>query len=78
MRIRYDGVVVGEYAADLIVEDSVLIELKAVRLLDADHSAQCLNYLKASGITLCLLINFGRPRVEIKRIILTPDGVRAS
>jgi len=78
MKIRYDGVIVGEYAADLLVEDLVLVELKAVKLLDEVHSAQCLNYLRASGITLCLLINFGRPRVEIKRIILTPDGTRAS
>lgn len=71
MQVRYDEVVVGEYVADLFVEGCVLVELKAVKLLDEVHTAQCLNYLKATGIQLCLLINFGRPRVDIKRIVLT-------
>lgn len=47
--VRYDGVVVGEYIADLRVEDSVLVELKAVNALDEVHAAQCLNYLKGHG-----------------------------
>jgi GxxExxY protein len=68
--VRYDGVAVGEYAVDLLVEQSVLVELKAVRALDDIHRAQCLNYLKASGLRLCLLINFGNTRLEIKRIVL--------
>jgi GxxExxY protein len=68
--VRYDGVEVGEYAVDLLVEQSVLVELKAVRALDDIHRAQCLNYLKASGLRLCLLINFGNTRLEIKRIVL--------
>jgi GxxExxY protein len=72
-QIKYDGAIVGEYTADIVVAESVLVELKAVKLLDDIHSAQCLNYLKATGISICLLINFGRPRVEIKRIILTAD-----
>jgi GxxExxY protein len=66
--VRYDGIVVGEYAADLLVEGAVLAELKAVRALDDIHRAQCLNYLKATGLRLCLLLNFGNPRLEIKRI----------
>lgn len=70
MTVRYDGVVVGEYAVDLLVEQTVLVELKVVRTLDDIHQAQCLNYLKASGLHLCLLLNFGRPRLEIKRIAL--------
>jgi GxxExxY protein len=65
--VRYDGVVVGEYVADLVVEGCVLIELKACKSLDDIHSAQCLNYLKATNFPVCLLINFGRPKVEIKR-----------
>ena len=69
IEIRYDGIVVGEYVADLLVEGSVLVELKAVRSLDDQHLAQCLNYLKATGLRVCLLINFGRPRVEIKRVV---------
>jgi GxxExxY protein len=48
----------------------VLIEFKAVKALDDVHMAQCLNYLKATGLTVCLLINFGKPKVEIKRVVL--------
>src|SRR6267142_2985398 len=73
MKVLYDEVVVGTYVADVVVEDSVLVEIKAVKLLDEILSAQCLNYLKATGLSLCLLINFGRPRVDIKRVILTTD-----
>jgi len=76
MKVLYDEVVVGTYLADVVVEDSVLVEIKAVKLLDEIHSAQCLNYLKAIGLPLCLLINFGRPRVDIKRLILTTDTNR--
>jgi GxxExxY protein len=76
IQIRYDGILVGEYVADLLVEGTVLVELKAVKSLDDIHAAQCLNYLKATGIQICLLINFGRPRVEIKRIVLTTDARR--
>ena len=61
---------VGEFAADLLVEGCVLVELKAARALDDIHRAQCLNYLKATGLTVCLLINFGRPKVEVKRLVL--------
>ena len=76
MKVLYDEVVVGTYLADVVVEDSVLVEIKAVKLLDEIHSAQCLNYLKATGLPLCLLINFGRPRVDIKRLILKTDTNR--
>src|SRR5271166_554520 len=70
--VRYDGVVVGEYTADLLVDHSIILELKAVRALYDIHRAQCLNYLKATGLQLCLLINFGNPRLEIKRLVLGP------
>src|SRR6266446_8146975 len=76
MEVRYDEVVVGTYVADVVVEDSVLLEIKAVKLFDEIHTAQCLNYLKATGLPICLLINFGRPRVDIKRVILTTDTSR--
>jgi GxxExxY protein len=76
MKVLYDEEVVGTYLADVVVEHSVLVEIKAVKLLDEIHSAQCLNYLKATGLPLCLLINFGRPRVDIKRLILTSDTSR--
>jgi GxxExxY protein len=49
-------------------EDCIVVELKAVKVLDEAHWAQCLNYLKATGLRLCLLLNFGKPRVEIKCI----------
>jgi GxxExxY protein len=67
--VHYDDVVVGEYVADLLVEGKVLLELKAVKALDEVHVAQCLNYLNATGLTVCLLINFGKPKVEIRRIV---------
>ena len=67
--VEYDGQTVGEYFADLLVEDSVLLELKAVSALNEIHMAQCLNYLKASGLKVCLLLNFGKPRLEIQRIV---------
>jgi GxxExxY protein len=66
--IHYDGVVVGEYAADLLVEGVLLVELKAVKELDDIHFAQCLNYLRATNLRLCLLMNFAKPKVEIRRI----------
>jgi GxxExxY protein len=69
LEVHYDGIVVGEYFADLLVESSVIVELKAVRVLDEIHMAQCMNYLKATGLKVCLLINFGTPRVEVKRIV---------
>jgi GxxExxY protein len=69
--VFYDGIVVGEYVVDILVQNanvSVLVELKAVKQLNDIHLAQCLNYLKAGHMKLCLLINFGTPKVEIKRI----------
>jgi GxxExxY protein len=67
--VNYDGVVVGEYVADLLVENEILVELKAVKALDNVHMAQCMNYLKATGLQVCLLINFGAPRIEVKRVL---------
>jgi GxxExxY protein len=61
-------VIVGEYTADLIVEDQVIVELKVVGALGDLHVPQCRNYLRATGKPLCLLINVGRPKVEIRRI----------
>ncbi len=69
IKVRYDGVVVGEFIADLLIEKCVLIELKAVRAFDEIHTAQCHNYLRATGLSVCLLINFGNPKVQIKRIV---------
>ena len=70
MVVRYDGIVIGEYTVDLLVERIILVELKAAKAIEDIHRAQCLNYLKATGLHLCLLLNFGKPRLEIKRIVL--------
>ena len=67
--VYYDDIVAGEYIADILVEDKVVVELKAVKKLDEIHMAQCMNYLHATGLHVCLLINFGNPRVEVKRIV---------
>jgi GxxExxY protein len=67
--IAYKNHNVGDYFADLLVEDVLLAELKCVDRLTSEHIAQCLNYLRASRLTLCLLINFQKPKVEWKRII---------
>jgi GxxExxY protein len=64
--IEYDGVTVRTHVADLLMEDAV-VEIKAVRALDTNHDAQCLNYLRATGLTVCLLMNFANPRLEIRR-----------
>jgi GxxExxY protein len=67
--VMYDGVMVGEYFIDLLVEASLLVELKTVAELSGAHRAQCLNYLRATGMHLCLLMNFGRTRLEVRRVV---------
>jgi GxxExxY protein len=67
--VLYDEVVVGEYVADLLVEQKVLVELKAARGIDPIHEAQLLNYLKATGTRVGLILNFGTPRVGIRRLV---------
>jgi GxxExxY protein len=67
--VAYKGHSVGEYFADLLIEDALVVELKCVERLAGEHTAQCLNYLRASGVTLCLLVNFQQPKVEWKRIV---------
>ncbi len=69
VHILYDGTCAGDYYADLLVQGSVMVELKAVRELDAILMAQCLNYLKATGLKICLLVNFGTPKIQIKRLV---------
>ncbi len=59
--VTYKGEYVGEYYADILVENVLVVELKCVECLAREHTAQCLNYLRASGKSLCLLVNFRRP-----------------
>jgi GxxExxY protein len=69
IQIHYDREVIGDYTADIVVEDKVILELKAVKEIHPVHEAQLVNYLKATGMEVGLLINFG-DRVEIKRKVL--------
>ena len=71
LAITYDGIVTGEYVADMIVERALLVELKAANALNEAHHAQCINYRRASGLCSGSLLNFGMKRLEIKRIANT-------
>ncbi len=70
IKVYYDGVIVGEYIADLFIEDCVIVEIKALKVLEESHLSQCLNYLKATKIKIGLSINFGRPKIEVRRVAL--------
>ena len=67
LKVRFRGVVVGDFYADLLVEEKILIELKAVNSFANEHFAQLLNYLKATNIEVGLIINFGKPKLEYRR-----------
>jgi GxxExxY protein len=67
--ISYKGHPAGEYFADILVEDVLVLELKCVDRLANEHTAQCLNYLRASGRSVCLWVNFQKPKVQWKRIV---------
>jgi len=69
IKVWYEGVVVGDFAADLLVEDSVIVELKAASGIDPIHGAQCLNYLRATDLRVGLVLNFGKPKLEIERVV---------
>jgi GxxExxY protein len=69
LAVTYKGRSVGEYFAYILVEDALVVELKCAERLADQDTAQCLNHLRASGTTLCLLINFRKPKVEWKRIV---------
>ena len=69
--VRYKGAVVGDYFADILVERAVVCEIKASGDLATAHQAQLLHYLKATGIEVGLLLNFGRPSVQVKRMAKT-------
>jgi len=68
--ISFHGRVVGEYFADILVENSIILELKAQDRIALIHKAQTLNYLKGTGFRLALLINFGKQRLEYERLVL--------
>ncbi len=69
VQVRYEGEIVGDYITDILVQDCVIIEIKAISTLGRVHLSQCSNYLRATGLRVCLLLNFGRPTLELKRIV---------
>ena len=69
IKVVYKGIVIGDYFADLVVEESVVIELKIAASYNKQDEPQLLNELKASGVKVGLLINFGRTKVEFKRLV---------
>jgi GxxExxY protein len=70
IKVCYKDEVVGEYTADILVEEKVILELKTVERLDKIHEAQLLNYLRATGIQVGILVNFKHAKAEIKRMVL--------
>jgi GxxExxY protein len=70
IKVKYKGKEVGDYFADIVVEGQIIIELKAAESLQKIHEAQLLNYLKATGIKIGMLVNFTYPKAQIKRFIL--------
>jgi GxxExxY protein len=69
IEVRYRESLVGDFVADLLVEECVIVEIKAVKAFEDIHTAQCVNYLKATGLQVCLLVNFGLPKAIVKRIV---------
>ncbi len=67
--VTYDSVVIGEYRADLVVSEQVIVEIKAARAIDVTHIAQLVNYLRATRRRVGLILNFGTPRLGIKRVV---------
>ena len=67
LSVQFRGEEVGQFFADLVVDDKVIVELKAVHKLTPEHSAQVINYLKATDVEVGLLINFGNPKLDYKR-----------
>jgi len=67
--VSYRGRPVGEYQADLLVDGQIIVELKACKAIADEHVAQALHYLTATGLRLALLINFGAPKLEYRRVI---------
>lgn len=72
LKVNYDGVIVGEFFLDMLVNNLVIVELKAVSTLTNEHMAQAFNYLRATGLPACLLINFGQPKMQLRRLYPSP------
>jgi len=68
--VYFKGKVIGQYFADILVDNKLILELKTVDVIANIHTAQVLNYLRATGLKLGLILNFGKPRFEYKRLVL--------
>ena len=66
LKVRYEGTIVGEFIADLLVDEKLLVELKAVRVFDPTHESQLMNYLHATGLNHGLLLNFGASSLQFR------------
>jgi GxxExxY protein len=71
--VQFRGQVVGHFCADFLINDRVIVEIKAVNALLPEHQAQVINYLKAAGIEIGLLVNFGKQKLEYKRLYKSPS-----
>ena len=70
IEVPYQGVICGQFRLDLLVDNCIVLELKALSALSDDHLAQAISYLKATGLRLAILINFGRKSLETRRVVL--------
>ena len=70
IKVYFHGQIVGEYIADILVESCIILELKAQDKIIENHKAQTLNYLKATGLKLAMLLNFGKRKLEYERLVL--------
>ena len=69
-RVSYDGVLCGEFRIDIVVDESIVLELKALAALNDEHLAQAISYLKATGLHLAILVNFGAKSLQTRRVVL--------
>ena len=67
VKVMFRGECVGDFCADIFVEEKVIVELKAIKAIAPEHQAQIINYLNATGVEVGLLINFGNPKLEYNR-----------
>jgi GxxExxY protein len=71
--VLYKGAIVGSFVADVVATRSLLIEIKAVRTFAPEHEAQVINYLRATELHVALLLNFGSPRLQVRRLVFGHD-----
>ena len=70
IEVFYENILCGEFRLDMVVDSRVVVELKALGALNSEHMAQAISYLKATGLDLCLLLNFGQRSLQVKRVAL--------